>query len=381
MGRRVRIKIYLVPGFFGFAQLGAYSYFHQVASVIEQKLAKKGLVTEVIEVDTIPTGSIRRRAKKLIEVIKNTGGIDCDHLHFVGHSAGGLDIRLLLSPNTTIAATSEEESIASKTRSVITLATPHHGTPMANFFTSLSGQNLLLLLSLMATSVPGRYGLYYSAKLLRLFSNIDTWVGNRADIIDNLSDRLWTHFKPEEGDMVWDYLRRIASDQGAMIQLTPEAMDLFNGAVKNHPNVPYFSFVTVGPKPKVKSLLPTFGAIYQSISHLLYTLCYRITAKEHRHYRYPKPSEAILEYFESALAFKVDEHANDGIVPTLSQLWGELGGIYTADHMDVVGQFQHIYEGLPYSTWMTSGSAFDGLRFDRLWQDISDVITKCHNGD
>ena len=160
-------QIYLVPGFFGFKELGAYSYFHRVAEVIEANMGKKGIDAEIVEVDTIPTGSIRRRAVRLIETVRENGGLDHNNLHFVGHSTGGLDIRMMLTPGVKLVAGSEESEIARRTRTAVSLSTPHYGTPMANFFISLNGRNLLLLLSLMATSGPGRYALYMAAGLIR----------------------------------------------------------------------------------------------------------------------------------------------------------------------------------------------------------------------
>jgi hypothetical protein len=74
------------------------------------------------------------------------------------------------------------------------------------------------------------------------------------------------------------------------------------------------------------------------------------------------------------LFFPVDARTNDGLVPALSQIWGRLGGVVLGDHLDVVGQFHHVWEEKTYTTWLHSGSAFDDQRFRRLWQDIAAVI-------
>ena len=76
------------------------------------------------------------------------------------------------------------------------------------------------------------------------------------------------------------------------------------------------------------------------------------------------------------LPFRVDAGTNDGIVPALSQLWGRLGGVVLGDHLDVVGQFQHVWEGEVYTTWLHSGSRFDDQRFQKLWQDIAAVVAE-----
>lgn len=369
-------QIYLVPGFFGFKELGAYSYFDHVAEATEGNLQKKGIDAEIIEVDTIPTGSIRRRAARLIESVRENGGLDQDNLHFVGHSTGGLDIRMMLTPGVKLMAGNAESKIARRTRTAVSLSTPHHGTPMANFFTSLNGRNLLLLLSLMATSGPGRYTLYTAARLIRRYSRLDRWIGQKDNVLDSLAENLLAQIRPDKGDAIWEYLRRISNDQGAMLQLTPEGMDLFNGAVPDRRGVEYISFVSAAPPPNPRLLIPGLRNPYGAFTHLIYAVCYRITQKEHRHYPYPGIGAKTMAAARDALHLPVTPATNDGVVPTLSQFWGKIGGIYPADHMDVVGQFQHVHDGKPYSTWMMSGSGFNEDRFLHIWQDISDVIAR-----
>jgi triacylglycerol esterase/lipase EstA (alpha/beta hydrolase family) len=156
-------QIYLVPGFFGFTALGAYNYFHRVAEILEHALRKHQIDAQIIEVDTLPTGSIIRRSLRLLETVKKNGGLQQKHLHFIGHSTGGLDVRLLLTKGVKLLPDKEEAKIAKRTRTAISLATPHYGTPLANFFTRMNGRNLLYLLAVMATSGPGRYTIYQKA--------------------------------------------------------------------------------------------------------------------------------------------------------------------------------------------------------------------------
>ena len=91
-------------------------------------LAHRGLEAELIELDTRPTGSIRRRAINLVDAGTGTGGLEADSLHFVGHTTGGLDARLLLTPGVRLVADDREERIGELTQSVIHLSTPHFGS-------------------------------------------------------------------------------------------------------------------------------------------------------------------------------------------------------------------------------------------------------------
>lgn len=372
-------QVYLVPGFFGFTKLGAFNYFHEVATAIKSKLLDQGIEAQVIEVETIPTGSIRRRAEMLIEAVRKNDGHHADNLHFIGHSTGGLDIRLMLTPSVKLRSGQMEMQIAQRTRSAISLSTPHYGTHMASFFTSMNGRNLLLLLSLLATSGPGRYSIYSMARLLNQYARLDRLLGQRDDILDSLAKNLLNQLRPDQGDAVWAYLRHIAEDQGAMVQLTPEGMDLFNAAVPDRRGVDYVSFITASPPPAVRLLIPQRNNAYQAVTHLVYTLCYRITQKEHSHYRYPRLDAKPRDALQKVLGSSLESTSNDGIVPSLSQFWGRTGGIYCADHMDVVGQFHHTKDTGVYPTWMMSGSGFNEERFAQVWGDICQVMVLNQN--
>jgi len=91
-------QVYPVPGFFGFTELGSFNYFHRVSEVLGQALKERGVDAEIIETETVPTGSIRRRARRLIQSVRMHGGLEQDGLHFIGHSTGGLDTRMLPTP-------------------------------------------------------------------------------------------------------------------------------------------------------------------------------------------------------------------------------------------------------------------------------------------
>ena len=89
--------VYLVPGFFGFANFGDFKYFAHVRRVLPPLLAARGVAASLHEVRVLPTSSLPRRASTLLETIDATS-VDGDHVHIVGHSTGGLDARLLLAP-------------------------------------------------------------------------------------------------------------------------------------------------------------------------------------------------------------------------------------------------------------------------------------------
>ena len=137
---------------------------------------------------TQPTASIPRRADVLRRQVIRSGGLAARELHFVGHSTGGLDVRMLLTPDVKIARGDSEARIAGLTRTAISVATPHHGTPLANHFVTVQGQTLLLVLSALATSGQGRGAILAAAKAVALVARLDDWLGGAEGPLDRIAE-------------------------------------------------------------------------------------------------------------------------------------------------------------------------------------------------
>ena len=74
-----RHHIYLVPRFFGFANLGELKYYGHVREFLVQRSAAAGLDARVHAVKTHPTASLPTRAARLLAEV----------IHLIGHSSGG----------------------------------------------------------------------------------------------------------------------------------------------------------------------------------------------------------------------------------------------------------------------------------------------------
>jgi pimeloyl-ACP methyl ester carboxylesterase len=158
--------IYLVPGFFGFANLGDLRYFGHVQEFLAHACPAAGLPVEIHAVRTEPTSSLPRRACRVLETIAATAPGE-GPVHLIGHSSGGLDARLLVAPEVALPTEIDVERFARRVRTVVTVSAPHYGTPLASFLTGLLGQQLLQLLSLTAI-VSLRLGRLPLSVLLRL---------------------------------------------------------------------------------------------------------------------------------------------------------------------------------------------------------------------
>jgi triacylglycerol lipase len=284
--------VFLVPGFFGFSSVAAVNYFEDVERLLGLALRRRGVDARIVRCATQPTASIPRRADVLRRQVISNGGLRARELHFVGHSTGGLDVRMLLTPGVKIAQGDSEERIARLTRTAISVATPHHGTPLANHSVTLRGQTLLLVLSALATSGEGRGAILAAAKAIALVARLDDWVGRAEGPLDRIAETLLRKIRFDRRDPAWEYLGEIERDQGAVLQLTPEGIDLFDAAVADNPGIDYGCVVAGVPKPredfKLKELLdPEYVVL-----HALFRLLHAMTARVHPRYPYPKLTKA-----------------------------------------------------------------------------------------
>lgn len=361
-------QIYLVPGFFGFTGIGDISYFQGVEDMLRQHLRERAIDATVVTCPTRPTASIRRRARDLLATVVEAGGLDADELHFIGHSTGGLDVRLLVTPGVDLDDSAAEMQLALRTATVTTVATPHHGTPLASFFTTLPGRHLLELLAVLASSSPGRMSLFWASEALQLYARLDDLWGARDTFLDGMAERVLSKLTNDPDDPMWAFFRQVATDQGAIIQLTPEALDLFNAAVCDAEDVSYGCVVTAAPPPPGNY----HGTDLRTLSRLLFagafTLLHTLAGREHRHYPYPEASTKVAAALREAFSFPIDHTTNDGIVPALSQVHGRLLYAAQADHLDVIGQYA---TGEPSADWLPSGAGYDRYAFDATWKAVA----------
>lgn len=122
------MNIVLVPGLFGFNRFGPIDYFNGVANYLEQTFP--GL--QVKAASTNPLGTVANRADILAQQIGQLFG--AEDVHIVAHSMGGLDARFLASHNAAVAA---------QIQTIVTIGTPHAGSPVATALALGDPLNLL----------------------------------------------------------------------------------------------------------------------------------------------------------------------------------------------------------------------------------------------
>jgi hypothetical protein len=371
--------VYLVPGFMGFTSLGTMSYFQGVSEVLTEALAARGCPARVIECSTVPTGSIRRRADRLLQQVLDSGGLEAQSLHFVGHSTGGLDVRLLLTPGVRLRLDDAEARVAARTRAAVCVSTPHHGTPLANFFLTAQGQRLLEAVTVLVTTPAARHSVYAIARALSLAARLDDWTGRADSLLDALSEKLLRDVTLSPRDPIWAYLVEMSSDQGVIVQLTPESMDLFDAAVPDREGVRYASVVTAAPPPPAGIRAGMLLRPEQLVLGLLFAAMYAVTSRIPRNYPIPLPGPGDQAALADALPRPATSRDSDGVVPVFSQLRGALLDVVSADHLDIVGQFP-CDRSDRLCDWLPSGARFDRDRFVRTWTRIADFVAACASG-
>jgi len=356
---------------FGFARLAAYDYFEHVRAALQERFRAKGQGVEIRVVEAHPTASIRRRAATLTQMLAHTAGTDDGPIHLIGHSTGGLDARLVTSPTVHLDdETNLQLGWIHRLRSVTTINTPHYGTPLATFFATAKGQQLLYAVSAITVTA-----LKLGAPPLAAASALVAALGRGATsgvlpLIDTITDNVSRALDEASSQHLRDWLRQVRDDQGGVVQLMPEAMDLFQAGVDNRPGVTYQCVASYAPPTSFGDWIRQVRSPWAAVSAGLFHLLYRVTAI--RDERYPcAPPDGAAETLQRALGEVPDPSASDGVVPLTSQLWGNAVWIGRGDHLDVVGHFPGPGG---HNDWLTSGARFDLARFnvvmDRVFEGL-----------
>ncbi len=116
-GRGSPLPVVLVHGLFGFARIGVpgmrLHYFRGIVKHLES------LGCHVHAVRLPPYASVPARARRLVTAIE---ALPHDRVDLIAHSLGGLDARYALA----------HLGLHHRVRSLVTIGTPHHGSPIAD---------------------------------------------------------------------------------------------------------------------------------------------------------------------------------------------------------------------------------------------------------
>jgi pimeloyl-ACP methyl ester carboxylesterase len=378
--RMTRHHVILIPGFFAFTGLGDLQYFEGVEETLLSAFARMELDVDVTEIRTLPTASIRHRAGKVLEAIAEVGNRAAGPIHLIGHSTGGLDARVAANPNAALATDVKFEAFE-RVESIVTISTPHHGTPLAALFGSVMGQPLLRLMAASAVVglKRGKLPLNFLIKLGAMMVKLDDVLGLKATVVDQLYEQLLRDFTDARREDIIKFLECVADDRALIMQLSPDSLDLFNATSADPDELCYGSVLTRARRPHVHGALTHYRDPYAQALYMAFTASWWLTS--HADQRYVPRLDAQQERAILAAYGEVPElDDNDGMVPTLSQVWGEVIHVANADHLDVVGQYGGSSRKGTHADWLPSASGFDDRAFTDLWQAVASFVTRTSRG-
>ncbi len=139
-----RYPILLVHGWTGFDQIGPLTYFYGVADA----LTEDGYLVHAVQLDPYNSTEIRslQLTDQVLDFLVESRSRKVD---LIAHSQGGLDCRRMIS---TI-------GLGDRVSALVTIATPHHGTPVADvalgYLPGATDEALDFLLNLLGATVTG----------------------------------------------------------------------------------------------------------------------------------------------------------------------------------------------------------------------------------
>ena len=371
MTQNSKHRIVLVPGLFGFARLGGFDYFMHVERALERRFSERGQSCEFTLVASPPTASIVRRTQVLIDTVDQECGDDEAPIHLIGHSTGGLDIRFLASPTTM----SHHPRWFDRIQTVTSVTTPHWGSPLAHYFTTLAGTRILEALSYLTymTLRAGGPPLTTLTPLFAALGRIDLRLEIKA--LDRMTDLMLSLLGAEGQKEVRDWFAQIHSDQAAVIQLTPESMDIFSNSVEDNTDCRYGCVLAYAERPPLFNAARNLRSPTGALSAALFSALYAGAARRSDVYPPPQPEPDVRNMLEAKMSRQLDPFVNDGLVPTTSMLWGDVLWAGAADHLDVLGHFAGPPES-GHTDWLVSGVGFRQPRFDEVMDAIAGFLLR-----
>jgi triacylglycerol lipase len=375
-------SIILVPGLFGFSRIGNIDYFAAVANL----LSKATGIEDVTPLPTPPTGPLWRRVDALHRCVREKVSQGAKRIHVIGHSTGGIDVRLLTNsrymwPDGPWG--DDRTSWFDHIGSVISISAPHRGTPIARRLRgSLEGAiPLLFLVSILAKIDGQNHGPWKSIRerLERgyLYVRLARSIKTRSATPSHEAVADWSSADND----VRAFLDQIVDDHPLIHELTPYAMARLNeklaaGRDAGH-ELPVRCFVTVAPPPALRraDFRPAGGLA--PARRALYVASYEAARLEAGTFG-PLPEGRWIGQPERLEDFA--SVAQDGVVPAASQtLDGRAEALVYGDHLDVVGHFP----GAKYGgeTVFDSGADFDDARMEAVWTAVGAVVVNSRSRD
>lgn len=371
--------VLLIPGFFGFGKFGELSYFSGVREAIESSFERLGLAVTVTEVPTLPMSSIRFRAARVLETLAEVAGRSDGPIHLIGHSTGGLDARLAIAPTASLPSDVVFDAYE-RVKSLVTVCAPHYGTPVATYFTRPTGRFLIRTIGsyLIFMLERGRVPLKLMLRLGYLAVRARDPFRKRPGTFDELYEKLLSDLSEPRILELATFLKAVVKDQSLLFQLTPAGCDLLNACTAD-PKIAYASVVARAAPPSFRNAWRSLRDLYAQIMFPVYAFLHRAARRDEL--GNPPLTAGQREQLGQCALTLPSRADSDGVVPTLSQVWGQVLYFVEADHLDVVGQYGLSTQAARTGDWIPSFSAFGHEQFVELWTRVVHFIASVNASD
>jgi hypothetical protein len=293
-------------------------------------------------------------------------------IHLVGHSTGGLDARLAIAPTASLPSAVVFDAY-DRVQTVVTVCAPHYGTPVATYFTRPFGRLLI--------RTAGRYLIFMLERgrvPLKLMLRLGYWVvrardpfRKRRNAFDYLYEKLLNDLSESRILELATFLKAVVKDQSLLFQLTPAGCDLLNACTAD-PKIAYASVVARATPPTWRNGWRSLWDLYAQLMFPVFAFLYRVARRD----ELAAPALTALQQLQlGAGGHRIPARSDsDGIVPTLSQVWGPVLYFAQADHLDVVGQYGVSDQAAATGDWIPSYSPFGREQFLELWSKVARFI-------
>jgi triacylglycerol lipase len=442
-----RMHVVLIPGFAGFDALGQLEYYAGVTPLFRSWQEKhKDRSTAVLHYfDNFPTAAVATRSQLLSQyIIKRIARGEFtsdDRIALVGHSTGGLDIRLLLWNLAQLsgsiltdggrgkgkAVELKPHEILERVDRVVFISVPQWGTNIADWVRTYRIERQIVVAELRAAITASQIPLVDT--LERLISGAAAALAN-TDLIFALQDALreteadtqrspmGTAKAQEAASLLGLWLRHMCTDFSAIDDLTAEVPPDNDGSpahfnakereqersIWREHQIKTRSFATVGnnpfhfredPVPRWELLKPwTYPECNKdkkqaAETDVPYRICYRACAGGPFAYTPPDASKLVIKNLQSEEPREIALWENDGIVNTASMMWPDQEEtlLVDGDHMDIVGHYKRVAavkgSGREFQAYdlLKSDSGFTSATFDAVWNAIFDFCVPVKTGE
>jgi triacylglycerol lipase len=264
-----------------------------------------------------------------------------------------------VSPGTALAA-AVPSGLRERVRTVVCINTPNYGTPLSAYFSTVSGTRLLYAVSLLTVAglSIGHLPLSALERLLSAVRAADGLLGLDIQLVDDLTDQVLRIVGMRGRREIREFMKRLMDDQAGIIQIMPEVAELFNAAVEDNPAVRYGCVATAAPPPGPRRVVSAIVSPMRAVQLGVYTTLYGVSSYARERYPYATPTTAQASMLARGFGRHIGPDDVDGVVPTLSMIWGELVWCGPADHLDVVGHFEDDLPEHRHVDWLHSGAHF-----------------------